>query len=80
MDAIELKQLEKDIKNTLQKIRPYIQRDGGDVEFVKFEEGIVYVRLIGACVGCAAVDLTLADGIEALLLEEIPGVIGVEHI
>ncbi|HOI46193.1 MAG TPA: NifU family protein [Bacilli bacterium] len=80
MDALELKQLEKDIKNTLQKIRPYIQRDGGDVEFVKFEEGIVYVRLIGACVGCAAVDLTLADGIEALLLEEIPGVIGVEHI
>jgi Fe-S cluster biogenesis protein NfuA len=80
MDTLELKQLEKDIKNTLQKIRPYIQRDGGDVEFVKFEEGIVYVRLIGACVGCAAVDLTLADGIEALLLEEIPGVIGVEHI
>ena len=80
MDALELKQLEKDIKNTLQKIRPYIQRDGGDVEFVIFEEGIVYVRLIGACVGCAAVDLTLADGIEALLLEEIPGVIGVEHI
>jgi len=80
MEALELKQLEKDIRNTLQKIRPYIQRDGGDVEFVKFEEGIVYVRLIGACVGCAAVDLTLADGIEALLLEEIPGVIGVEHI
>jgi len=80
MDQIRQKQIEKEIKTTLQKIRPYIQRDGGDVEFVKFEEGIVYVRLVGACVGCAAVDLTLKDGIEALLLEDIPGVIGVEHI
>lgn len=68
------------IKLVLNRIRPFIQGDGGDVEFVKYEEGIVYVKLLGACVGCASADLTLKEGIEALLLEEVPGVIGVEQI
>lgn len=73
-------QIEKLIKNELKKIRPYIQSDGGDVDFVKFEDGIVYIRLLGACVGCASIDSTIKDGIEAMLLEEVPGVIGVELI
>lgn len=68
------------IKLVLNRIRPFIQGDGGDVEFVRFEEGIVYVRLLGACVGCASADLTLKEGIEALLLEEVPGVLGVEQV
>lgn len=68
------------IKLVLNRIRPFIQGDGGDVEFVKYEEGIVYVKLLGACVGCASADLTLKEGIEALLLEEVPGVIGVEQV
>lgn len=68
------------IKLVLNRIRPFIQGDGGDVEFVKFEEGIVYVKLLGACVGCSSADLTLKEGIEALLLEEVPGVIGVEQV
>jgi Fe-S cluster biogenesis protein NfuA len=68
------------IKLVLNRIRPFIQGDGGDVEFVRFEEGIVYVKLLGACVGCASADLTLKEGIEALLLEEVPGVIGVEQV
>ena len=68
------------IKVILNKIRPYLQQDGGDVEFVEFKEGIVYVKLLGACVGCASADLTLKEGIEALLLEEVPGVIGVEQV
>ncbi|HHU24956.1 MAG: NifU family protein [Bacilli bacterium] len=71
---------EKLIINTINKLRPYLQRDGGDVEYVKFENGIVYVRLVGACVGCSYVDVTLSDGIEAILLEEVPGVIGVEQV
>ena len=71
---------EKLIKSTINKLRPYLQRDGGDVEYVKFENGIVYVRLVGACVGCSYVDVTLSDGIEAILLEEVPGVIGVEQV
>lgn len=69
-----------EVKEVLDLIRPYINRDGGDVEFVKFEDGIVYVRLTGACVGCAAMDSTMNDLIEDTLLERVPGVIGVEHI
>ena len=64
----------------MEKVRPYIQRDGGDMEYVKFEDGIVYVKMFGACVGCSAIDSTIKDGLEALLLEEVPGVIGVELV
>ena len=74
------KDTEKIVKTIINKLRPYLQRDGGDVEFVKIEDGIVYVRLIGACVGCPSVNLTLKDGIEAIILEEVPGIIGVENI
>lgn len=77
MDTV---QTEKQVRTILAKIRPYLQRDGGDIEFVKIEDGIVYVRLLGACVGCPSVNLTLKDGIEAILLEEVPGIIGVENI
>jgi len=68
------------IVEVLEKLRPYLQRDGGDLEFVRFEEGIVYVRMLGACVGCAYMEQTLSGGIEAALLEEVPGVIGVEAV
>ena len=68
------------IKEIIKKIRPYLQADGGDVEFVSFVDGIVYVKLLGACIGCASADATLKDGIEAILLEEVPGVIGVEQV
>ena len=66
--------IETQIRNTIEKIRPYIQRDGGDVEFVGFEDGIVTVRMLGACSECLALDETLKDGIEAILLDEVPGV------
>ena len=62
------------IKKTIEKCRPYIQADGGDVEFVKLEDDIVYVRVHGACVGCMALDATLKDGVEALLLDEVEGI------
>jgi len=68
------------VKLIMEKVRPYIQRDGGDMEYVKFEDGIVYVKMFGACVGCSAIDSTIKDGLEALLLEEVPGVIGVELV
>lgn len=77
MNAAEI---EKQVRTILNKIRPYLQRDGGDIEFVKIEDGIVYVRLVGACVGCPSVNLTLKDGIEQILLEEVPGIIGVENL
>ena len=64
----------REIEKTIEKVRPYIQNDGGDVQFVKFEDGIVYVRVHGACVGCMALDYTLKEGVEALLLDEVEGI------
>ena len=72
--------IEKQVQEIIRKIRPYIQRDGGDIRYVRYEDGIVYVEMLGACVGCGALDSTLKDGIEAILLEEVPGIIGVEHV
>ena len=68
------------IKEVIEKLRPYLQRDGGDMAFVRFEDGIVYVRMLGACSGCAFVEDTLSGGVEEALLEEVPGVIGVEEV
>ena len=69
----------KQIITVLEKIRPFLNRDGGDVEFVRFENGIVYVKMIGACAGCDLIDSTLQDGIATLLMEEVPGVVGVRN-
>lgn len=73
-------EIEKQIKKVIDKVRPYLVRDGGDVEYIRFEDGIVYVKMLGACVGCSSVDVTLSEGIEAILLEEVSGVIGVENV
>lgn len=70
----------KDIDKVLEKIRPYLNSEGGDLELLKFEEGIVYVRMLGACVDCGALDSTLTDGVEALLMEYVPEVIGVKNV
>lgn len=73
-------EIERKVKKVIDKVRPYLVRDGGDCELVSIENGIVYVRMLGACVGCSSIDLTLKDGIEAILLEEVPGIIGVENV
>ena len=70
----------KQIITVLEKIRPFLNRDGGDVEFVRFENGIVYVKRVGACAGCDLIDSTLQDGIATLLMEEVPGVVGVRNV
>ena len=64
----------RQIKKTIEKVRPYIQNDGGDVQFVKLEDDICYVSVHGACVGCMALDYTLKEGVEALLLDEVEGI------
>lgn len=69
-----------EIKKILNKIRPYLNSEGGDLEFISFEDGIVYVKMLGACVDCGALDSTLKDGIEALLVENIPEVIEVKNV
>ena len=58
----------------LDKIRPFLISDGGNLEYVKYEDNIVYVRLTGACKDCAMIDITLKDGIEELIDNEIPEV------
>ncbi len=61
----------------IKRVRPYLQRDGGDIEIIRIEDGIVYVKMLGACDGCMAIDITLKQGIETMLLENVPGIIGV---
>ena len=69
-----MKTKEEEVIEVIEKIRPYIQRDGGDVEFVSYEDGIVKVRMLGACVGCMSIGDTLKDGIEAILMDEVAGI------
>ena len=64
----------KRIIEEIEKLRPFLQNDGGNIEFVKFEEGNVYVKLTGACAGCSLIDVTLKEGIEEILVNEIPEV------
>lgn len=70
--------IEDQIIDTLEKIRPFIQRDGGDVSFDSFEDGVVYIRMSGACEGCAMINDTIEAGIGILLKEEVPGVLDVK--
>jgi len=72
--------IEKQIITVLEKIRPFLNRDGGDIEFVKFQDGEVFVRMIGACAGCDLIDSTLQDGVATLLKEEVPGVVKVTNV
>lgn len=75
-----MENIEEQIKNVIHKLRPYLQRDGGDIEYVDFKDGIVYVRMLGACAGCTMIDDTLKDGVEQILMEEVPGVLGVQNV
>lgn len=78
--VIEMSEIEKKIIEVLDKIRPFLQSDGGNLEYVKFEDGNVYIRLSGACSHCSMIDYTIKDGIEATLVEEIPEVISVIRV
>ncbi len=75
-----MENIEEQIKNVIHKLRPYLQRDGGDIEYVDFKDGIVYVRMLGGCAGCTMIDDTLKDGVEQILMEEVPGVLEVQNI
>jgi len=72
--------MHKQVKEVLDKIRPSLQADGGDVELVDIVDGIVKVRLKGACAGCPMSQMTLKNGIEKFLKREVPEVIAVEGI
>ena len=70
--------MKEKVEAALNEIRPMLQRDGGDVELVDIEDGVVKVRLQGACAGCPMSQMTLRNGIERVLKERIPEVKAVE--
>lgn len=72
--------MENKIKDIIDEIKPFLMADGGNIEFIKYEDNIVYVKMYGACAECSMLDLTLKDGIEAMLIEEIPEIKGVINL
>ena len=65
------------IIETLDKIRHFIQKDGGDIVFKEFKDGIVYVTMVGACDGCAYAEADIKELVQIILQEEVPGVLEV---
>jgi Fe-S cluster biogenesis protein NfuA len=68
------------VELALEKIRPMLQRDGGDIELVEVNDGVVKVRLTGACKGCPMSQMTLKQGVEKMLLKEVPGLKEVQAV
>lgn len=65
------------IKEVIETIRPYINMDGGDIEFLKYEDHYVYIKLMGACANCGLIDDTIENGILENIKEVVPEVEGV---
>ena len=72
--------MEQKIKEALDQIRPFLQRDGGDIEFVEYVDGIVKVRLQGHCAGCPGAQMTIKGVVQRILQESYPEVAGVEAV
>ncbi|WP_208895184.1 NifU family protein [Ureaplasma diversum] len=68
------------IKEVLEMLREYVRMDGGDFEFVKYEDQCVYIKILGACVGCMLLDVTYKEGLERILKKEVPQIKEVELI
>lgn len=72
--------MEEKVRQAIEKIRPLLQADGGDIELVKIENNVVHVRLKGACAGCPGAQMTLRMGVERKLKESVPEVERVEAV
>ncbi len=71
----------EEVKKALEDVRPSLQADGGDIEFISAsEDGVVEVRLTGACFGCPMSQITLKDGVERYLKSTVPGIKSVEAV
>lgn len=83
-DQVQVEEKTSDLRERIEKvldgIRPYVQGDGGDIELVDVTDGIVQVRLAGACVGCMHSMMTLQAGIERMLKQEVPEIRVVEAV
>ena len=80
MDINNEENIEVRIINLINKIRPFLISDGGNLEFIKYENNIVYVKLLGACAECNMMDIKLKDGIEQIIMNEIPEIKEVKNI
>ena len=69
-----MSETETKIISLIDKMRPFLVSDGGNIEYVKYEDNIVYVKMMGACADCALIDITLKEGIEEIITSEIPEV------
>ena len=72
--------VEEKIKDIIDKLKPFLISEGGNIEFVKYEDNIVYIKMMGACANCEMLDLTLKDGIEASIISEVPEVLEVVNV
>ena len=75
-----MENIEAKIIAVIDKLRPFLISDGGNIEFVKFEDGICYVKMLGHCQGCPMMEVTLKNGIELAIKEEVEEVIEVRNI
>ncbi len=71
---------EEKIIEVINKIKPFVQSDGGDIEFVKYEDNKVFVKLLGACQGCSMAHVTLKEGVQTAIQEEVPTVLEVINV
>ena len=69
-----MENVEKKVIDIINKLKPYLISDGGNIEFVKYENNIVYIKMLGACANCQMLDLTLKEGIETAIKSEVPEV------
>ena len=77
---IKLEENKKKIIETIDKLRPFLINDGGNIEFIKYEDDIVYIKMTGACSNCQMLDYTIKEGIECALKEEVPSLKGVVNV
>ncbi len=77
---METATIEQKIESALSEIRPFIAQHLGDIEFVKFENQICYVRMLGSCLGCPLSQMTLKQGVEELVKASVPEVQSVEAV
>ena len=80
MKKISNKEIESKCEEILDSIRPFLNADGGDVILIKYEDDYLYIKLIGACAGCAFIDYTIEDNIYEAIKEEIPNCKGVINL
>lgn len=72
--------VEERVIEIIDMLKPFLASEGGDIEFVKYEDGIVYIKMLGACAECMYVDDTISSSIESTIMEEIPEVKGVINL